>query len=1030
MAGGGIVGSEAGWQDADSSGDALLPVRWPSSIQVWSVMKPSLLLSLVLLSLSTQTPAQTAKVLKDINTLPIPTKVQAGPIYSQGSWKGSSTFTRLGKQILLLVNHPKTGEEIYISDGTQAGTRLLKDIEPGTISSGARNAVVTQDGKHVFFTANDGKSGAELWITDGTTAGTRMVKDIYKGSGSSAPDCLVLFGKNSVVFCARSTVTVGTQVIQTGVELFISDGTSKGTRLLKDIQKGPMSSWPGYFRATRDGKKLFFSADDGTIGNELWMTDGTPAGTKLVKDIRAGWQPSYPYSPCPLGSSQIVFSAEDGSRGSELWISDGTTSGTKLVKELRPGKEYGASTFQSMALGNKVIFDGYIPGKGFEPYVTDGTSAGTLPLIDAWPGKSSGHMYRSHLDSLGKKVYWCSQVGWNDYRIFVSDGTPAGTRMFTPKNTGGWTSVVESLGKVYYQGQDVTPGTGWELCVSDGSLSGTKTLRDTRPGPSSGNAAYLTRFDASTLYYIADDGLHSNSLWQMKSGKSFRRLDLKKDKVNLSSFPVGMARFGKYVVFGATDGLSGVEPWISDGTASGTRLLKDLNPGWYGSKIRSFAALGDKLVFDSSIGPRGNELNVTDGTPAGTKRIRQIRTGSGSSPGALTSIGGKVYFAAYDAASGSEPWVTDGTPLGTMRLKDLVPGSGSSMPGDFTGYGNKVVFRAFEAAGGTELYITDGTTKGTKRLKDIAPGSRSSYPSSMAFSQGKVYFAATTSTHGTELWVTDFTTAGTKLVKDLLPGSKSSSPFELAARNGRIYFRAFTPATGNELFVSDGSPGGTRLFLDYHPGKANTFATHISAIGSRKVYFTANMIGTGAETLVTDGTVAGTTVFDINPGTGDGLGYFENRPAYRVTIGSQVLVRGFQPAIGEEIFMIDNGATAEPLGTPYGSTWIQGSDPVLGKTATITGATSLAFATHITLFGSVAARPVRFGSAGFVQFAPTRYFGLTGITRGIRFQHSLAVPNNKSLVGVQLVFQTLAFDSTNLRGTLELSNGLQWSIGK
>ncbi len=993
-------------------------------------MKPSLLLSLVLLSSSAHLPAQTAKLLKDINTLAMPTKVQAGPIYSQGSWKGPSTFTRLGKQILLLVNHPKTGEEIYISDGTQAGTRLLKDIEPGMISSGARNAVVTQDGKRVFFTANDGSSGAELWITDGTTAGTRMVKDLYRGSGSSAPDELVLLGKNSVVFRARSTVTVGTQVIETGIELFISDGTAQGTRLLKDIQKGPMPSWPGYFRATKDGKKLFFTADDGTVGKELWVTDGTPAGTKLVKDIRTGWQHSYPSSPCPLGSSQIVFSADDGSRGFELWVSDGTSSGTKLVKDLRPGKEWGASTYQATPLGNKVIFRAYIPGKGFEPYVTDGTSAGTLPLIDAWPGKSSGHMFRSYLDSSGKKVYWCSQIGRNDYRIFVSDGRPAGTKMFTPKSTGGWTNVVESLGKLYYQGLDVTPGTGWELCVSDGTLSGTKTLRDTRPGTASGNAAYLTRFDAVTLYYIADDGILSNALWQMKSGKSFRRLDLNKGKVNLSSFPVGIVRFGKYVVFGANDGLSGLEPWISDGTASGTRLLKDLNPGWSGSKIQSFAVVGDKLVFDSNIWPRGNELYVTDGKPTGTKLLRQIRTGPGSSPGALTSIGGKVYFSANDAASGSEPWVTDGTPLGTMRLKDLVPGSGSSMPGDFTGYGDKVVFRAFEASGGTELYITDGTPKGTKQLKDIAPGTRSSHPSSMTFSQGKIYFAATTSAKGTELWVTDFTSAGTRLVKDLLPGSKSSSPFGLSARNGRIFFRAFTTATGHELFVSDGSPGGTRLFLDYRPGKANTFATRISAIGSRKVYFTANLIGKGAETLVTDGTPVGTKVFDINPGTGDGLGYFEKRPGYRVTIGSQVLVRGFQPAIGEEIFMIDNGATAEPLGTPYGSTWIQGSDPVLGKPATITGATSLAFATHITLFGSLAARPVRFGSAGFVQFAPSGYFGITGITRGIRFQHSLAIPNNKSLAGVQLVFQTLAFDSTNLRGTLELSNGLQWSIGK
>jgi len=60
---------------------------------------------------------------------------------------------------------------------------------------------------------------------------------------------------------------------------------------------------------------------------------------------------------------------------------------------------------------------------------------------------------------------------------------------------------------------------------------------------------------------------------------------------------------------------------------------------------------------------------------------------------------------------------------------------------------------------------------------------------------------------------------------------------------------------------------------------------------------------------------------------------------------------------------------------------------------------------HITLFGLPAPRPIRFG-------------------------HVIAIPGSSTLMGVQLAFQTLAFDANNLAGTLELSNGLHWAIGR
>ena len=85
-----------------------------------------------------------------------------------------------------------------------------------------------------LFIANDGVSGNELWVTDGTAAGTSLFKDINPGLADSNPDELTALGDGRFLFAASGT---------NGRELWITDGTAAGTSVLKDIRAGSPSSF-------------------------------------------------------------------------------------------------------------------------------------------------------------------------------------------------------------------------------------------------------------------------------------------------------------------------------------------------------------------------------------------------------------------------------------------------------------------------------------------------------------------------------------------------------------------------------------------------------------------------------------------------------------------------------------------------------------------------------------------------------------------------------------------------------------------
>lgn len=114
----------------------------------------------------------------------------------------------------------------------------------------------------------------------------------------------------------------------------MTDGSTAGTQLLKDINAGAGYSDPSAFTAF--GNKLVFLAFDAANGNEIWVTDGTSAGTQLLKDINPGLATSNPTDLTVFGG-KAYFRATTAANGRELWVTDGTEAGTQQVKDINPG---------------------------------------------------------------------------------------------------------------------------------------------------------------------------------------------------------------------------------------------------------------------------------------------------------------------------------------------------------------------------------------------------------------------------------------------------------------------------------------------------------------------------------------------------------------------------------------------------------------------------------------------------------------------------------------------------------------------
>ena len=866
-------------------------------------------LSLMMLCLAGASTAQAVQV-KDINT------VQTGGTWL---WPFNAEITAMNGVSYFAVSDGVHGLELWRSAGTEAGTRLVKDICPGACSGLPR--WLTAVGTTLYFSASDGAHGPELWKTDGTEAGTVLVEDIVPGLAGSSPTYLFELG-GALYFSASEEAA--------GRELWTSDGTGAGTVLVKDLQPGPTGSDPQPL--ARIGATRFLSVWDSVHGREPWKTDGTVAGTVLVKDVNPGPDSSHAYQGLLPGyfqfavlGSRIYFTALEPGTGSELWASDGTGAGTVLVKDIAPGT-FSSEPSALLQLGGQILFRANDNTHGNELWTSDGTEAGTVQVKDVKPGDGGSTPWE--ITAMGGWAWFRADDGTHGYELWKSDGTEANTTLVADIQPGaasgipvfgpaGFAAVGSHL--VFFADDGVH---GLEPWASDGST--TAILADL-------NAAGPSQYQ---LHPVNNDlRLVLNGLWYFRAFDSEGDVEvyvsdgtpggtgqLKEINGQASAFdlsylgsPFGastLADRNGSLFFQASDGIDGSELWKSDGTEAGTQEVADIFPGPGGSLPFEITALGNNVVFSAEDSlATGRELWISDGTEAGTSLLKDLEptgTTSGGFPWWLTRAGNRVFFNGFDGSS-EKLWQTDGTPGGTVVTRVTAPTATS--PTELTVLGNLLLYSG-QGPDGAELWRTDGTPAGTIQVADIAAGPGSSSPDRLILAGSRVFFSAVEPSTGRELWVSDGTAPGTHRVKDIVPGAGSGIlatdddvAFRLehwAAANGRVFFPAGDSATGEELWVSDGTDIGTHLVLDILPGARSSEIRGLTAVAGR-VFFAADDGVHGRELWTSDGTSSGTRmVADIAPGAASSL------PEQLLAVNQGLVFSAWHPSEGRELLATDH----------------------------------------------------------------------------------------------------------------------------
>lgn len=389
-------------------------------------------------------------------------------------------MTDINGTVFFVADDGVSGAELWKSNGTVAGTVLVRDIRAGASGSFADLDGVTFDplftdvNGTAFFLADDGVNGLSLWKSDGTANGTLLVRNL--SAGGMLPSHFTNVN-GTLFFSMHDENGLG--------QLWKSNGTAAGTGVVRDLSPLDLS----IYQLTNVNGSLFLSVD-----YELWKSDGTSAGTVRVRDFE-----TQGFTPSELTNinGTLFFAGDD-----QIWKSDGTSGGTSRVRDFGPQGLYVSNLIN---VNGALFFNAYDDLGYGRLWRSDGTNAGTVLVRDF----SSQGLYLSDFTSVNSTLFFKVTDDSGLAELWKSDGTASSTVKLSDL---GYADPLPTNvnGTLFFVAQDAQDDT--ELWMSNGTVAGTRRVADIAPGDLSSNPSGLTASNGS-LYFAADDGTNGVELW-------------------------------------------------------------------------------------------------------------------------------------------------------------------------------------------------------------------------------------------------------------------------------------------------------------------------------------------------------------------------------------------------------------------------------------------------------------------------------------------------------------------------------------
>lgn len=711
------------------------------------------------------------------------------------------------------IDPAAAGMAIYKSDGTAAGTVLVKDLNPW--GNAFYHDLTEYNGELYFRAVGTYTNGSDaLWRTDGTPAGTVLIKAFDDQGNASIYHQMAVAG-------GRLFLGADTPIYPGGAALWTSDGTTDGT---VEVEPGPTGPH-GVENLAAFGNRVYFDAANSANNIQLWTSDGTTAGTVELTNLGVAGIENTQQKFAPMGSDVFFFASANTEL--QLWKTDGTPMGTASVTNLGAAATWSAETDQWAAVANHMYFFTTDRNSGTKLWVSDGTDSGTSVLKTFSADSNMAGAYE--LTTLNGNLYFTAEGARQGWELWKSDGTASGTAPIAsfPGPSGRPSNSAIFGNSITFTADDGVHGR--ELWETDGTAAGTHLVKDIAFTTVPVHPDWLTTANGQALFAASDTFGNPLGLWKT-DGTAAGTIQLTAGAAS------DLTDWNGTLYFDGFDPTTGHELWKSDGTPTGTSLVQDIDPGPSSSQPRFLTPDGHQLYFVTNL----NSLWVTDGSPNGAVELGLPGgvvlddPATGLVKARPTVVNGQLFFASLAPGAGVGLWKTDGTPAGTSLVKvDFKPDGSSGDPRDFTAFGNLLYFFALNVTGKYDLWQSDGTPGGT-----VISSLNQFQPSQLTVINGSLYFDGTQGSSqgllksdgavsGTSfvtpgqptyvtaagnfiyfrfagaLWRTDGTSAGAIRLHDLGDIDPRSGGF-IAAVGDKLFF-----SYGSDLWRSDGTPEGT-----------------------------------------------------------------------------------------------------------------------------------------------------------------------------------------------------------------------------